>query len=98
MSTGYIDEGLFSRMCSLLGTSVEDIRSKSRKRELVYRRVILGVYMYEEMGMTLESVTRVLNRDRECIYHYRMIYNNEIGMNKMLRGFDKAFKEGLAGI
>ena len=96
---GHIDEATFSRLCGLLGVSVEAIRSKSRKIDLVYRRVILSRYMNEDAGMIQEDVGKMLgNRKHTCVGHYRRIYDSEIGSNKFLRELDNVFREGIGSI
>lgn len=83
-----MDEATFSRMCWLLGTSVEAIRSKSRRRDLVYRRAALSRYMYN-LGMIHEDIGKMLgNRHYSCVNHYREIYDYEFGHDDTLKNFD----------
>ncbi len=99
LNKGHIDEPTFSRLCGLLGVSVEAIRSGSRKRDLVYRRVVLSRYMNEEMGMIQEDIGRILgDMHHSCVGHYRKVYYNEIGNNAVLRGFDRMLMEGVSSI
>lgn len=98
VNLGYVDEDTFSRMCNLLGVSVEEMRSKRRSRYLIYRRVILGRYL-DSMGLTHEYVGKMLgNRRHTCVNHYHKIYDNEIGYNKTLQNLEKIFMEGVESI
>jgi len=46
-----------------------DLSSKSRKREMVYRRMYLFKYLREMKGMSFERIGLLFNRDHATVIH-----------------------------
>ena len=62
--------------CEEIGVNVSTLLSKTRKREIVFHRVILGTMLFNFMEAGYTAVGRVMNRDHATIMHYVKSYNS----------------------
>ncbi len=63
-------ERLFSKL-EERGITIEMIRDKSRLRDLVIPRAVVGYILHVHIGLTLEEVGLMINRDHSNISFYK---------------------------
>jgi chromosomal replication initiator protein len=73
-------------ICTNYKVSFDDIKSKSRKRNVVMARQLICYFIYEHTKLTLIKVAEMLNRD-----HSTIIYSKDIV--KELCFSDKAYRQ-----
>lgn len=61
-----------NKVCDILGVSVSDLLSKTRKRQIVEARVIVSYILYKEWDnlISFEAIGELLSRDHSSITHY----------------------------
>ncbi len=63
--------------CNKLGTSIAEVHSKGRQRNLVYNRCLIANYLYgQNLDLTLQKIGRLLNRDHASVIHYLKSHEN----------------------
>jgi len=68
-----------NKLCSKMGTTMEEIRSKNRSRPLVDRRRVLYYMMREQFKvMTVTSIARLMSRDHATLLFYGRDYDTAI--------------------
>lgn len=85
---------IITNISRTLSIPIDDIKSKSRKRELVEARVIF-INFSENAGVHYEMVTDFINRHRTTIYHLRKAYidwQSDLRFQKLLAKFDEPEK------
>lgn len=71
--------------------STDEIKSKSRKTDLVYCRIIFAKLMHGKLS--LAEIGKMINRDHSSIVYYIKTFKNEIKHNKKFkRYFDEVLR------
>ena len=85
---------LYKIVCDLSG---EDIKGKSREREVVYARMVFVMILIDE-GHKPRSITDYLEVDRGVFYHYKKTFYDVLKqssyMRSVYRGTKKEFYNG----
>lgn len=92
-SIGVMNE-IITNISRTLSIPIEDIISKSRKRELVEARVIF-INFSENAGVPYEMAIEFINRHRTTIYYLRKVYRDwqsDLEFQKLLAKFDESEK------
>lgn len=92
-SIGVMNE-IITNISRTLSIPISDIKSKSRKRELVEARVIF-INFCEKAGVPYEMAINFINRHRTTIYHLRKVYSDwqsDLEFQKLLAKFDESEK------
>jgi predicted transcriptional regulator len=63
-------EVFIAEYCDNVNISVWQLRSKSRKRTLVEKRMILAYILRKKVGMTFKDIATCLNRTHASVIHY----------------------------
>ena len=72
-------EEIIKKSCDLYNVQLHDLQSKSRKKNLVYARLLVCIAVYEKYDLNafIESMN-IINRDRTMAYHYLEVYNTQL--------------------
>ena len=63
--------------CNQLGTTIAEVQSKGRQRNLVYNRCLIANYLYSHCyDLTLQKIGKLINRDHTSIIHYLKSHKN----------------------
>lgn len=92
-SIGVMNE-IITNISRTLSIPIADIKSKSKKRELVEARVIFTNFS-ENAGVHYEMVAEFINRHRTVIYHLRKVYidwKSDLQFQKLLAKFGQSEK------
>ena len=71
-------ENIIKEICKYYSLTTEQIKGKSRKREIVKARFISIYIIKNETDFTLSAIRRIFNRDHSTILHSIKIINNTI--------------------
>jgi chromosomal replication initiator protein len=83
-------EIIVSEVCSVLSVTVDQLKSNTRKREVVEARFIaMALIMIANPDLTLKEVGAMFNRDHSTVVYARDTYK------KLMEG-DKAFQDKVA--
>lgn len=81
-------EEMLVDVCTILSVDIEEVKSKSRKEELVRARAIFS-YLAREKKFTFYKIADVLIKDHSTIIHLMKMINNRDGYLKLKNEFDK---------
>lgn len=73
----YVDN-IITEICKYYSLSIEEVKGKSRKREIVKARFIAIYIIRMETDFTLSGIGKIFNRDHTTILHSIKIINNTL--------------------
>lgn len=79
------------QICSAYGVSVDDVLSRSRKRELCHVRIIIAYIIRNKYRLSYYETGKFINRDHSTITYYVKIYDD-------LCKYDFSFRDMVAKI
>ena len=65
----YIDEFIVE-YCNRVGTTMSELKSKARKRDIVEKRMIAAYVLRNHVGMPLMQIGKYFNKHHASIIHY----------------------------
>jgi chromosomal replication initiator protein len=71
-------ESIIKEICKYYSLTAEQVKGKSRKREIVKARFISIYIIKNETDFTLSAIGRIFNRDHSTILHSIKIINNTL--------------------
>ena len=80
-----INAEFFSAVKELFGTSLEDLRKKSRTEPLASVRALVGCYLHNEMDLARNQIADILDRDKTNISHYFSCHKDRMFADKAYR-------------
>lgn len=81
-------EELLEDVCTILELDKQEVKSKSRKEELVRARAIFSYFAREEKA-TFYKIADVLEKDHSTIIHLVKMINNRDGYLKLKNDLEK---------
>ena len=71
----YLDEYI-TAYCKKVDITLEQLKSKGRKRDLVEKRMIAAYFLRNKVGMTFLSVGKYLHKNHASVIHYVNLTEN----------------------
>lgn len=65
----YTDRMIVEELCESLGTTLKDMRSTNRKREIVNKRQAIMFVLRDRFGWTHRRVGNIFNKDHSTVTH-----------------------------
>ena len=78
---------IVKKVCSAFDITEDDMRRKSRRRDLVYARMICAKYIDSCCNVTSSEIGKYVNRDSSTVRYYLSLFENEYLYNKQFRTF-----------
>ena len=75
----YLNEYI-TEYCEKTNTTLEELKSISRKRDLVEKRMIVAYFLRNKVGMTFKDAGKYLHKNHASIIHYVKITERFIGV------------------
>ncbi len=75
----YLDEYI-TEYCKKVDITLEQLKSKSRKRDLVEKRMIAAYFLRNKVGMTFLDVGKYLHKNHASVIHYINLTERFLGI------------------
>lgn len=76
---------VIKEMCLFMDTTLEKLRSNSRKREIVQTRIFITYYLYFYTYIDLSKIGAIFDRSRSISYHYLNMIENSFNVDPRLQ-------------
>lgn len=93
-----MNDKIIQTVCKIWNVSLDDVCSRSRKRELVFARMTIANFLREYMPLSTTKIGMLMCRDHCSVIYYLKTYKDEFRFNEVFRNFAERIEEDLQDI